>query len=177
MGARDGTPGVVTGQRLFGGVSTLLPDDPRHGTSSGYSRHRCRCDACRAWSREHYAAQRYREAAGLIREKGWQHGTWSGYNNHGCRCTRCLVASHVHREEQQERREIRRRREQLEAMQQIVREALQDFICPFCGKGPYRSVAGHTAQVHEVTGPELRELAGLLKRASAAGPPGAGRAS
>lgn len=35
----------------------LTVDDPRHGTLSGYTNHKCRCDECRSAARE-YAARR-----------------------------------------------------------------------------------------------------------------------
>lgn len=32
----------------------LAPDDPRHGTASGYIRHRCRCQPCHEAERAYY---------------------------------------------------------------------------------------------------------------------------
>jgi predicted nucleic acid-binding Zn ribbon protein len=39
-------------------------------------------------------------------------------------------------------------------------------ICPFCGRGPFQVLAGHTQKVHAVDRFELRELAGLTYSAS-----------
>jgi predicted nucleic acid-binding Zn ribbon protein len=39
-------------------------------------------------------------------------------------------------------------------------------ICPFCGRGPFTVLAGHTNKVHAVDRRELRELAGLTYSAS-----------
>ncbi len=41
-------------------MSELAADDPRHGTSVGYTYHRCRCDACRTFQREYLRSYRKR---------------------------------------------------------------------------------------------------------------------
>lgn len=45
--------------------------------------------------------------------------------------------------------------------QEAVREAIAAHLCPFCGKGPYQSLAIHTCKVHGVDRLELRALAGM----------------
>lgn len=49
-------------------------------------------------------------------------------------------------------------------------EKLREFIaagtCPWCGRGPWKVLAGHTLRAHAVSGVELREMAGLVKDAS-----------
>ncbi len=79
---------------------SIAPDDPRHGTTNGYTNLRCRCDACRkAWAdyfreknhrtgrtrpiAEHHAAIR---AAAEGRDN---HGTERRYK-FGCRCDECM---------------------------------------------------------------------------------------
>ena len=42
-----------------------------------------------------------------------------------------------------------------------MRRALSFHCCPFCGAGPFKVVASHTAQAHAVSGSRLRELADL----------------
>jgi hypothetical protein len=68
-------------------VLTLAPDDPRHGTPSGY-RSGCRCDRCRAAIAEY---QRTRPHDALATDDP-RHGTVNAYTNHKCRCDRCRAA-------------------------------------------------------------------------------------
>lgn len=42
-----------------------------------------------------------------------------------------------------------------------VRTFVEALMCPFCDKGPFKSVAGHTTIAHGIDGKELRDLAGL----------------
>lgn len=42
-----------------------------------------------------------------------------------------------------------------------VRRFVLAGICPFCGRGPWKSIAGHTSHSHGVTAKELRDLAEL----------------
>lgn len=46
-------------------------------------------------------------------------------------------------------------------------ESLRQFIaaetCPWCGRGPYKSLAIHTNSAHGVSADELREMAGFVK--------------
>jgi hypothetical protein len=44
---------------------------------------------------------------------------------------------------------------------EATRRAVLAGICPFCGRGPYQVLAGHTQEVHGVDRFELRELADL----------------
>jgi hypothetical protein len=66
----------------------------KHGTSTGYQRHGCRCDGCRA-----AAGAQVREARKGMRERGAEnpalipHGTSTGYSTWGCRCWRCSNAA------------------------------------------------------------------------------------
>lgn len=95
---------------------SLAPDDPRHGTYTGYNNHHCRCEACRA-----AAHRRYVETNGRERNKEWrhrtgrnrprevyvaeiaaQHGTESKYSR-GCRCDECRVAANTARNERRRR--------------------------------------------------------------------------
>lgn len=39
---------------------TLAPDDPRHGTTTGYRAHRCRCDRCRSALADYMREYRHR---------------------------------------------------------------------------------------------------------------------
>jgi hypothetical protein len=71
-----------------------------HGTSGGYTNHKCRCDECRAAWRAYISrrrAERYAEVNGGpasddVRAKKLadvKHGTESTYTNWGCRCRPC----------------------------------------------------------------------------------------
>lgn len=50
--------------------------------------------------------------------------------------------------------------------QDAMRRALVARLCPWCGKGPWDSVAGHTVRVHGVSSRELHDLAGLTYETS-----------
>ena len=68
----------------------MLNDTPSipHGTYSGYMRHKCRCEPCKAAG----AAYR-RKRRGAPRPKPTlQHGTRKGYNSFKCRCEPCKAA-------------------------------------------------------------------------------------
>ncbi|MHB8867464.1 MAG: hypothetical protein ACYC6T_08155 [Thermoleophilia bacterium] len=45
------------------------------------------------------------------------------------------------------------------------RDVVLAGMCPYCGKGAYKSIASHTFWAHGVTGAELREEAGLQRGA------------
>lgn len=47
---------------------------------------------------------------------------------------------------------------------ETVRAAIERQVCPWCGAGPFRSLAHHTRQCHGVTADDLRVLAGLAQR-------------
>lgn len=51
-----------------------------------------------------------------------------------------------------------------------LREAIEAGKCPWCGRGPYKVLATHTARSHGIGASELRELAGMKKRASICDP-------
>jgi hypothetical protein len=74
----------------------------KHGTVTGYTTHRCRCQDCllamRVCLREHRArrfAARQLIGGRLIAVDVEEHGTNTAYANAGCRCVSCTVA---HRE-------------------------------------------------------------------------------
>lgn len=46
---------------------------------------------------------------------------------------------------------------------EVLREFITAQICPWCGEGPYKVLAGHTSPTHGVDRFELREMAGLMK--------------
>lgn len=75
------------------------PDDPRHGTTSAYSRGGCRCTRCRDAASRYNASRRERKVE--LKAKNLEamrndpedkrHGTRTGYGI-GCRCERCSGA-------------------------------------------------------------------------------------
>jgi hypothetical protein len=73
-------------------VAELAHDDPRHGTTNGYSNLRCRCTACKAAWAADCLARRARRKARLAQNTTVEHGTESTYTNHGCRCRPCTDA-------------------------------------------------------------------------------------
>lgn len=77
-------PGLLNRTRVR---RVAAPIPPKHGTTTGYRRHGCRCDACRkavidcqrAWRR------------GLSAVPVASHGVY-GYNIRRCRCSVCRAA-------------------------------------------------------------------------------------
>jgi hypothetical protein len=72
-----------------------------HGTSSGYTYHRCRCDECKAFQREAHRAWRAR--ARSYPADRIPHGE-QGYNTYGCRCDICRTDHRDYRREQRLKR-------------------------------------------------------------------------
>jgi len=73
----------------------LIEDDPRHGTTTAYWNHGCRCEECRvagaALNREQKAKRRE------LPRSDPRHGTYNGYTNWGCRCAECREANRQYR--------------------------------------------------------------------------------
>jgi len=44
---------------------------------------------------------------------------------------------------------------------EAVRAAIEAQLCPFCARGPYKSLAVHTCKAHGVNSRELRQMAGM----------------
>lgn len=95
------------------GVVSLTPDDPRHGTSNGYTNLKCRCQPCRdAWA-AYFATRKLRMRMRLLgvdvpqttKHKRVEptHGSPSTYRNWGCRCDSCRRASTETRRDQKRR--------------------------------------------------------------------------
>lgn len=83
------------------------PDrQPRHGTASEYSNHRCRCDDCRAawraWSRDYYR-RRHNSPGRQPRGTNWTHGIRATYVK-GCRCEDCTAAERTYKADLRARR-------------------------------------------------------------------------
>lgn len=60
-----------------------------HGTLTGAIKYGCRCDVCRAASRDY---QRRWRADHAGQAPDWAHGTLTGYNAYACRCDACSTA-------------------------------------------------------------------------------------
>lgn len=79
------------------------PNDRRHGTVTGY-KYGCRCERCRAASREARnkgAAMERERRKGVLADMAADprhpsHGTYTGYRDYGCRCEKCRRAGHLH---------------------------------------------------------------------------------
>lgn len=77
-------------------LKPLEPDDPRHGTMTGYHNHRCRCEACKAAWAAYYKAKSHQKGWAVPREvyvserrAAIRCGTRGGYQTLGCRCEEC----------------------------------------------------------------------------------------
>lgn len=89
-------------RRTIDHVAVLNEEDPRHGTTDGYSNHRCRCDRCRKANATAHAAYMAR-----VRNEGrilGRHGTTLSYDS-GCRCDLCRE---VHNKKSREYKRKRR---------------------------------------------------------------------
>ena len=71
-------------------TTDLAPDDPRHGTRTGYQRG-CRCDRCTDAHRVRCA--QWRQHVAPLPDGDPRHGTTNGYRNYGCRCGPCTDAN------------------------------------------------------------------------------------
>lgn len=84
----------------------LAPDDPRHGTTNGYTNYRCRCDRCKDANRLARAGYLKRlRAEGRVVGK---HGSAFAYDA-GCRCDACREAHNTKSREYKRRRRIQQR--------------------------------------------------------------------
>src|SRR5215203_2556663 len=54
-----------------------------------------------------------------------------------------------------------RERKPVEQSEEEIRAALLERICPFCGKGPYKSIAIHVSHSHGIDRRTLRDMAGI----------------
>ncbi len=64
-------------------------NEPWHGSINGYTRHKCRCDECRA-------AWRTYQRKARARRRGKEppvHGIASAYREYRCGCEACLAAA------------------------------------------------------------------------------------
>jgi hypothetical protein len=87
-------PGDVAGEaegrtQMVRSPASNTPNEPWHGTTGGYTNHRCRCTPCRAAHRDNFRARRGR---GHRIDGSVPHGTEGGYNNYACRCELCRTA-------------------------------------------------------------------------------------
>lgn len=72
----------------------------RHGTTTGYQHHGCRCDECREAVRRYMRAYRRRKGVPPWESQrgprpGTEHGSMTMYRRHRCRCDACREANRV----------------------------------------------------------------------------------
>lgn len=53
---------------------------------------------------------------------------------------------------------------------EALRAAIESQICPWCGRGPFKALAGHVTKNHGVGRNELRDMAGIPRSASICSP-------
>jgi hypothetical protein len=87
----------------------LPANDPRHGTTNGYSNLDCRCQPCRD---AHAAACNVRRAKRVALLAAGKllviHGTNNAYTHYGCRCMPCTEARRARAVEEWRRRALDR---------------------------------------------------------------------
>jgi hypothetical protein len=66
----------------------------KHGTVAGYTKGKCRCDACKAANAEYMDFYRANKRNKPIPDR--VHGTANGYTNYHCRCDACKTAHAEH---------------------------------------------------------------------------------
>lgn len=82
---------------------SLTPDSPKHGTVTGYTNYKCRCEPCRKSWREYKAARiRQQKIDGLAPDDA-RHGTMNAYMNFSCRCNECDAAATFYRKARYQR--------------------------------------------------------------------------
>lgn len=67
----------------------LSANDPRHGTSTGYTVYKCRCDSCVKGHSIRGITNRDKRYARGLSDEDERHGTLTGYKIWGCRCSDC----------------------------------------------------------------------------------------
>ena len=67
------------------------PDDPRHGTITGYQ-YGCRCEKCKAADKAYNKAEKNYHSKKMADPNHPKHGTITGYG-YGCRCDKCREAN------------------------------------------------------------------------------------
>ena len=99
------------------------PDDPRHGTLTGYVRYNCKCEPCKE-ARNTYRRQKIQENLdkGLPKDDP-RHGTTNGYSYWGCRCEPCTEAT----------RSYQRQKKQNRQSSKWYHESSKYEDCHFCG--------------------------------------------
>ena len=77
-------------------MSAPVAPEKWHGSTDGYSNHKCRCQPCRdAWAdyiRDLRRVRRQRFERGQVTVT---HGKRSTYQNWGCRCGECSAAAGI----------------------------------------------------------------------------------
>ena len=66
-----------------------LRKETRHGTISGYQRHKFRCGACKQAKKEYEKKRVLLKTPEIVGPKPINHGTPAAYSYHGCRCDVC----------------------------------------------------------------------------------------
>ena len=81
------------------------PDDPRHGTLTGYVRYNCKCEPCKE-AKNTYRRQKIQENLdkGLPKDDP-RHGTTNGYSYWGCRCEPCTEATRSYQRQKKQNRQ------------------------------------------------------------------------
>jgi hypothetical protein len=75
-----------------------MTDSFRHGTFSGYNRHRCRCVECTRVQVDYVTEWRKRKASEPL--PPWAvHGQVNTYANYSCRCELCRAAYSTYRKQ------------------------------------------------------------------------------
>ena len=67
----------------------------KHGTTTGYKHHECRCERCVEAYRSYHRRYAKLKRKGLVGSKEIPehvHGTLGGYTNWGCKCEACRAA-------------------------------------------------------------------------------------
>lgn len=129
-------------------IGKSRPKNPKgeipHGTSGGYTNHRCRCDACRlAWNE--VVTKRRKKLADAwdgTPDPSLKHGLASTYGNYGCRCEDCKKAAStpsVQLARQKRRPEFGPWRDQIKS-------------CQICGRGDRKLVVDHDHNTGEIRG-------------------------
>lgn len=86
-------------------LTAHMSDEKWHGTRTGYTYHKCRCEACTKANRDYQRAATARRKTRTPPDS--VHGTTGGYSNWGCRCEACSAVYAEHNAKGYHSRQLR----------------------------------------------------------------------
>jgi len=95
-----------------------------HATANAYTKHGCRCEACKVFMRAYWADIRARTKSKPVKE----HGNYTSYASYGCRCSLCKDANLAYTKDYR----ARKRSSPVKEHGTRTSYVLQGCRCPLC---------------------------------------------